>query len=353
MSGQRPSGMTLLEVLIAVAITSLVMSMAVSVVGSGVKLARQQEQTVNSNEAARTGMEMLLRDLRAVGVPQGIYVTEPGGTPIRINSIFTQPGSGTTDTGIDDLWMVVPRPNAMQANCTSPGSGAVVTANSAGSPLPVSCTTPFVATDILMVSNYTSAVLINGLTLGGTTVNFAQSGTANFFTNPTKQAFQRGELVFPVDIVRYQVRNNPLLASATYPLGRPELIRARGNLNTSPYAAGPVSATAPFAVAAGAPEQRFPDVEDLQVAWGTGSGLSPLTFAPGHNILFNAGASPQAVRISVVGITPRAILDDQNRPQPSGPVTVENHVAAAIIDGYRRSVYRRRVDLLNMGAVSL
>jgi type II secretory pathway pseudopilin PulG len=338
--------MTLLEVLIAVAITSLVMSMAVSVVGSGVKLARQQEQTVNSNEAARTGMEMLLRDLRAAGVPQGIWVTEPGGTPIKVNSIFTQAGTGTADTGIDDLWMVVPRPNALQSNCTSPGSGAVVEDKSAGTPLPVTCTAPFATTDILMVTNFGSAALISGLTFGANTISSLQAGTPGFSSRPDKGGFQKGDLVIPVDIVRYQVRLNPILTTTTSPGGRPELIRSRGALNS------PVSAAAPFAVPAGSPEQRFPDVDDLQVAFGSGTAPN-LTFVSAHNVLFNAATSPLAVRVSVVGITPRPLLDDQNKVQPYGPVNVENHVPTPAVDGYRRSIYRRRVELLNMGIVNL
>lgn len=332
---QRKSGMTLLEVMVAVAITTMVMAMALSVVSTGVRIARQGEQTVNSNEAARTGMEMLLRDLRLVGIPGGILVTDPGGTPLRINPVFTQAGS----TGADDLWMVVPKANALQANCVSPGSGAVVTVPGTG-PLTVNCTAPFSTTDLLLVSNFTSGVLISGLTFPTTTsITYAQQATSNFSSAPAKGGYQRGDLILPVEVVRYTVRPNALT-------GRPELVRQRGTLNT------PVSATAPFVVPAGAPEQRFPDVEDLQVAFGTG--VAPaITFASGHNILFSPGAAPLSARVSVVGITPRAIINDQNQPLPLGPVTVENHVAAATTDGYRRSVYRRRVELLNMSMVNL
>lgn len=343
--------MTLVEVLIAVAITSVVMSLALSVVGAGVRLARQGEQTVNSNEAARSGMEMVLRDLRAAGVPGGIWVTDPGGTPFRINSIFTQPGSGTADTGIDDLWMVVPRPNAMQSNCTSVGSGAVVTVSAPGT-LAVNCTAVqlpllFAGADTLLVSNFASAALISGLAFPGGTITFAQSATPNFSTNPSKGGFQRGDLVFPVDIIRYHVRLNPMLANGSFPLGRPELIRTRGALAGNPTMA------APFTIPAGAAEQRFPDIEDLQVAFGTG--VAPaLTFASAHAVTYTPAAAPLSVRVSMVGISPRVILDDQNKIQEFGPAVVENHTPPSLaFDGYRRSIYRRRIELINMGAVNL
>lgn len=354
-------GMTLLEVIIAVAITSVVMALAVSVVGSGVRVARQGEQTVGSNEAARTGMEMILRDLRAAGTPQGIWVTQPGGTPFLIHSIFTQAGSGGLSAAIDDLWLVVPRSVALQGNCTTAGSAAAVTLSGPGT-LNVTCTTPFATTDILLVTNFGAGgrpadavgpiadpmtgggALISGLTFSvaasGPIITYAESATPNFSSAPHKGGFQKGDLVMPVDIIRYQVRPNALT-------GRPELIRARGGLNT----AG-VTGTAPFSVAAGAPEQRFPDVDDLQVAFGTGTPPN-LTFTSAHNILFSSTTSPLAVRLSVVGTTPRPILDDHQKIQEFGPVTVEDHVPSPTFDGYRRSVYRRRIELLNMGAVSL
>ena len=334
MSAQRKAGMTLLEAMIAVGITTAVMALAVSVVGSGVRLARQGEQTVNSNEAARTGMEMLLRDLKVAGVPGGIYVTGAG-PPFQVNSIFTAAGA----SGSDDLWLVVPRPNAMQANCTSPGSGAVITAAGSGA-LTVNCTATFTTADTLMVNNFKTAALIDGLAFPSTTtITYAQQGVANFSSSPQKGGYLRGDLVFVVDIIRYQVRNNAIS-------GRPELVRQRGSIAVAPTAA------APFDVVVGSPEQRFPDVEDLQVAFGRG--VAPaLTFTSGHFPAFVPGGGPSAVRVSVVGITPQRIIDDLGQPQPFSPVTVEDHIAPVVIDGYRRSVYRRRVELSNMNPVNL
>ncbi len=335
MNRRRSRGVTLIEVVVAAGISVTVMAIALAVVGSGVRLARQGEQTVASNTAARTGMEMLLRDLRAAGIAGGYFVTEPGGVPFRINSIFTQAGAG----GTDDLWLVVPRPRAMQADCAAAGSGAVVAASGSGT-LTVNCTGMLSTTDVLAVTNFTTGALISGVSFpSSTSITFAQSATPNFSSAPQKGGFQRGDMVLPVDIIRYSIRTNTIT-------NRPELVRSRGTL------ASPMSAAAPFTTnPLTVIEDRFPDVEDLQVAFGTGTAPG-LTFTSGHSVLSN-GAAPSAVRISVVGISPRPILNDQLVPQEFRPVAVEDHVPGTAIDGYRRSVYRRRVELTNMNPVTL
>jgi len=327
--------MTLIEMMVAVGITSVVVALALSVVSTGVKLARQGEQTVQSNEAARGGMEMLLRDLRLAGLPGGIWVTSVGGPPFRINPVFTAAGAG----GSDDVWMVVPRPNSLQANCASPGSGAVITAAGTGA-LTVNCNGTFTTADTLLVSNFTSGALIDGLSFpSATSITYAQQAVAGFSSSPQKGGYQRGDQVFVVDIIRYRVRLQPTT-------NRPVLVRQIGALAAAPTAA------APFDVPAGSPEQMFADVEDLQVAFGTG--IAPaLTFASGHTPSYSANAFPVAVRVSVVGVSPRIILNEQGAPMSFAPVTVEDHVPSPTVDGYRRSVYRRRVDLLNMNPVNL
>jgi type II secretory pathway pseudopilin PulG len=336
----KTRGLTLLEVIVAVSITSFVMAMAVSVVNTGVALARKGEQTVASNEAARTAMEMLLRDLRiaGTGAAGGLWMTAPGGTPVRINPIFTQAGANGTDM----LWVVVPKPNIMMVNCASRGSAVSVTQSGSGA-LNVTCNAPALATtDVLMVSNFRTAALISAPTFPSSTqIAFAESSTPGFSSSPEKGGFQRGDMVFPVDLVRYRIAINP-------DLGRPELLREIGAL------AVPFNATAPFTVEANAMSQRFGDVEDLQVAFGVGT-QPALAFTNGHNTLFDPSAPPLAVRVSVLGITPKTILDNEGKIQPLFPVTVEEHVPAnpTVADGYRRSLYVRRIDLTNMNPVNL
>lgn len=339
MKPMRAGGMTLIEMLIAVAMVSIAMTVSVSVLTTGVNVARKGEQFVSSNEASRLAMEFLLRDLRAAGMgaPGGLIVTEPGGIPVTINPLFTEAGPNGTDM----LWMVVPRWNVMASNCSKKGSGVPLATSGTGT-LKVVCTTPALTVgDTLMVSNFTTAALISGTTFPtATTIAYAESN-ASFSNSPSKGAFQRGDVAFPVDIVRYSIE----VSAVT---GRPELLRHVGTLNS------PVSAAQPFRVVAGAAMMRSIDIEDLQVAFGSGSAPN-LNFVSGHAPGFN-GVPTQSVRISVVGITPLPIRTTQgNGLEPFTPVNVEDHVYAtpAVIDGYRRSVYRRRVDLPNLNPVNM
>lgn len=366
MKNVRQSGMTLLEVMIAGAITTAMMALALSMMSMGVRMARQGEQTVSSNLASRNGMEMLLRDLRGAGVPGGIYVSDAAGPPVMIKPVFTEAGAN----GVDNLWIIVPKPRAMQGNCTTVGSGAVVTQNGTGV-LNVNCTTPFLPTDTLLVTNFKSGALLSGLALTANTISYTQVAAAftgvpvqPFSNNPTKGGFLRGDQIYPVDLIRYSIRPNAVH-------GRPELVRQHGQISGGVSLATPF--TVPAVAPAGLPTQVFPDVEDLQVAFGTG--LPPnLTFASGHGAricptipspslcqLVDPAAVPLSVRVSVVGITPNPVRDDRNVLMPFGPLTVEDHVppvpaiagAPPGSDGFRRSLFRRRVELLNMGAVNL
>lgn len=322
--------MTLIEIMVAAALTTAVVAMAMTVVSTGINLARNQEQQVTSNTAARTAMEFLLRDLRLVGVPEGLWVTSTAGSPFRIVPAFTSAGAN----GTDELWLVVPRPAMLQSNCTTVGSSAVVTESGTG-PLTINCSAPLAGASQLLVTNLRSAALVSGVTFPtATTLHYAQQGVAGFSSRPEKGGFQRGDLVAPVDIVHYYVRTNAIT-------NRPELVRSLGALASTP------TATTPF-VDPGTQLQTFQDVEDLQVAFGSGTAPA-LTFVSSHAAAFSPATVPISVRVNLVGVTPRKVVDQNNAVLPYGPVTVEDHAATGPIDGYRRSVYRRRVELVNQG----
>jgi hypothetical protein len=222
-----------------------------------------------------------------------------------------------------------------------------------------------------MVTNFKSAALLSGLALAANTISYTQVGATFpggapaqlFSNNPTKGGFLRGDQVYPVDLIRYSIRPNAIH-------GRPELIRQHGQIAAGVTLASPFSV--PAVAPAGLPTQVFPDIEDLQVAFG--SGVPPnLTFTSVHGAricpavspslcqLVDPAAVPLSVRVSVVGITPNPVRDDRNVVMPFGPLTVEDHVppvpaiagAPPGSDGFRRSLFRRRVELLNMGAVNL
>lgn len=324
--------MTLIEMMVAAALTSAVVAIAMTVVTTGINLARNQEQRVASNTAARTAMEYILRDLRLVGVPEGIWMTSAGGPPFRIVPAFSSAGAN----GTDELWLVVPRATMLQSNCTTLGSSAVLTAPGTGS-LSINCAAPLAGSSQLLITNLRSAALVSGVTFpSSTAVTYAEQGVAGFSNSPEKGGFQRGDLVASVEIVHYYVRPNPVT-------NRPELVRSLGAVSPNP------TSTAPF-VDPGTQGQVFEDVEDLQVAFGRG--LAPaLSFTSAHNADFKTQGTtpPISVRVNVVGVTPRRVVDQNNNMLPYAPVTVEDHAPAATVDGFRRSVYRRRVELVNQG----
>jgi type II secretory pathway pseudopilin PulG len=324
--------MTLLEVMVAALLLVAVMAVAMQVVGVGVRVARQNEQTTTTNDSARLAAEVMLRDIRLAGAMQGVFVSD-GVTGRQINPMFTEAGPNGTDA----LWVVVPAPRAMQADCTKVGSGVVVAAASGSGPLTVNCTAPLVGSATLMVTNFSRAALIAPTALTPTTITFAEGGIQNYGPYPEKGGMLKGDMVLPVQLARYSV-STVAPCSAT----RPCLLREVGALTGNP--------AAPFTVPAGARTDRYNDIEDLQIAWGTGQ---PVTFTSAHSALYNAAAAYTSMRINVVGISPLPIRGENGTLMALTPVTVEDHAPAPVVDGYRRSLYRRRVELLNNGALNL
>jgi hypothetical protein len=187
-----------------------------------------------------------------------------------------------------------------------------------------------------MVTNFTTGALIDGLTIDSTnnTVDYAQQGVSGFSDAPEKGGFQKGDFIFPVQLMHYFI--------SVGADGRPALVRAQGKLNSA--------AGAPF-IDAGPAVMVSPSVEDLQVAFGVIGADPEPTFQNQFPPAWQAGL--RALRITAVGRSQMALSETGGPPSVSGPVTVEDHVPAATIDGLRRSVYRRRVDLLNLDMVNL
>lgn len=324
------SGFTLIEAMVAALLMTLVMAVAVSVIGAGTRVARTTEQTTGSNDSARLAAEVVLRDLRLAGTMQGVFVGQ-GGVMQVFNPIFTEAGPAGTDA----LWVIAPRPNALKADCTKVGSAAVVTVASQSGPLTVNCTTSLAGADLLLVTNFKRAALITVTGMAGQTINFAEQGIMNFGPAPEKGGMQRGDLVMPVQLVRYSIVPSPGWPTP------PVMLRERGQVGGASFQPIP-----------GGHADVYNDVEDLQVAWGTG--VAPnLTFTSGHAALFNAGAVPVAMRFSVVGMGRLPMRDETGGLMNYSPITLEDHVPPVVVDGFRRSVYRRRIELLNNGALNL
>ena len=110
-------GVTLMELLAAVAILSVAVTVAGRLVMEAVRLARAAEETAGSNDAARLALEAIARDARLAGMGAGggLWVNR-GGVPGRGNALHGGTGAGG---GPDGLWLVVPHVNALKQSCAS------------------------------------------------------------------------------------------------------------------------------------------------------------------------------------------------------------------------------------------
>lgn len=352
-SNHSRRGMTLIEVMVAATIMTAVMAAAVAVIRTGVRVATLNEQTVDTNDASRVAGDRLVFDLRSAGTMGGVYVTG-GGAPILINPIFSVDNVLRPNT--DEVWIIVPSRTMMQADCARPGSAAVLTqASVSGQPLQVNCTGQFATARTLLVTNFNRAALISVAAMTPTTITYNEAAAPGFSNDPTKGSFQRGDYIVPVNLVRWRISPNDIA-------GQPDVLKREvfdldfGNVT----AATPFGATAPGNLVRG---EIFNNIEDLQVAWG--SGVAPaLTFTSAHGSAYLGGNGgnfgtqnqvPVSVRVNLVGRTPRAIRNEAGEVMDYRAITVEDHVPPVVPfgDGFRRTLYRRRVELQNMGALSL
>lgn len=352
---RQHSGFSLVELLVSLAVMMIVLSITTSVVISSMHMARNAELVVQTNDELRLAAEAIVNSARnaGMGAPNGIWVVQ-GGVPVRVNAMFGR--DGTTGAGgvpaspstyeRDDLWLVIPNNNFSKQSCASPavaGSSASVTAAGVGA-LPVSCTSGFSQTDILMVSNLRSGALLTGLQ--GTPVNnpieYAEM-TVPFFSNaPEKGGFQAGDLVFPVKLVHYYLE--------TTAGGVTNLYRRKGVLTTDawgrPFSDDPTSGAALIAS----------DIEDFQVAFGVDATQQgdPATYAFQHGLAPEYVSGLRSLRITLVGRGSKVVRSTSSSAVSIQlPLVAENHVPAATADAYYRAKYTRRLELPNMAPESL
>jgi hypothetical protein len=236
----------------------------------------------------------------------------------------------------------VPHTNSLRQACQDRGAATSVTTKGTG-PLKVSCTASFRAGDMLMASNMTTAALLTQPTLGGTTLGYSESSLSGFSNAPEKGGFQVGDLVYPVTAVHYYVATAPMT-------GRPALYRSLGTFQSS-------ATGAPFIDTPNTETLVMHDVEDLQVAFGVDPSSSGNPDNQGfvNTLAPDYVAGLRSIRVSVVALSKRKNTDAQTKTVKSAyaPMTVEDHTPTATADGYRRSLYSRRVELLNLDPVNL
>jgi hypothetical protein len=249
--------------------------------------------------------------------------------------------------GRDELWIVTATPNAFGETCSASARGAVtaVIAPGQNAPLAVSCVTGFATGDLALVSNLGKAAL---LTLSGTqtatstrpaTLSYVEAdSTPNLSNAPEQNGFRAGDWVYGARLLHFYVRND---ASGT-----PGLYRAEGSVLYDPTRAWP------FTDAAGTERLVIANIEDFQVTYGVLDANAP----PDGPYLFRNGLAPafnpalRAIRITAVARSKSPLKDNDGRALLGAEaVAAEDHTpASGAPAGYRRSVYTRRVELLNL-----
>ncbi|MCP3102025.1 PilW family protein [Myxococcus sp. K15C18031901] len=354
-----PRGMTLLETMIALAITSVIIAAAATLMLAGSRFIHNTEHSADSHDASRMAGEALMNAVRqaGAGAPGGLWV-RLGGTPVRINTVFGRDGTTGTGTagnvatadGSDDLWLVLPDRNYLGEPCVAQGAAASVVSPGTGA-LQVNCTQGLRAGGLHMASNMTTGALLSNvvLTPAGPTapgqVSYDEASTSGYSNAPEKGGFQTGDLVYPVRLVHFFIGPHPRT-------GRPSLMRAEGRLLAD-------TLSRPFSDVTTTPAQVVQEnVEDFQVAFGfdTSGTENPAAYTWQHGLGSTFQTGLRTVRITVVatGRTPRRDSRSATVLSDDKPVTAENHVPTrTTADGLYRSLYTRRVELPNLAAASL
>lgn len=373
--------------MVGLGVAAIGLTAIAAVVSAGGQLAMNTEMAVAANDVTRVSVETMVSSLRnsAFGAQNGLVV-RAGGNMQVLNPVY-----GTDNTGLnfsDELWVLVPHRGVFLEGCFDRGAALVVSmAASSATSLPLSAcgagstTVSGIAPNtvgsfltnepMLLVSAGKRGALLTNANVSATSITYAEMGTNGFGTDEYGAGFNAGDQVFPVRVLHYFVSmpGAPCPAPGPLPAPIPGINTIGKDLmpDCAPglYVADAIpnggSANPPF-VDSGPAALVMSNVEDLQVAWavdGPGTG-NPANFA------FQNGLAPtpftpnlRAIRVSIVSRTarPQRSSDTTNAASTSAvfrPLTIENHVPpAAAPDGYRRTVYTRRVELINLAPRSL
>ena len=130
------AGFSLVEVMVSVAIMSLIMGATMSALSQAMKANETAVLVTGMNNALRTGMDIIIRDMLQVGagLPPGHFVLIPFGTATRVK-VPGPPGTATTTALGDTDFNAVnpgtgggPLVNLVTGGaCATPGAGCVAT----------------------------------------------------------------------------------------------------------------------------------------------------------------------------------------------------------------------------------
>lgn len=361
-------GITLIELMIALAVTSIIVTAGFTVLTTTDKSTRANEQAAGTQQNARLAMELIARDIKLAGFRMPLSPNVPVGgtagncaaattsTAIRPVDKVSTPAALPNDDGPDTLSLVVPRTNPgwtlSQAVPVAPASSfSSITLNA----------TAVTEMQAEGMANGTNAyVSIGGVVTAEVTTS---SGSAINFGNPYNLP-----VTFPIGTQVY------LLQCITYSIGTDA---------TACQTSGPCLLRTVDTGTAPAPTTNIVDgVEDIQFAlacdgcntaiktgvpdgviddwnanntfdvsdWQTNRVWSPLTF------------DPATIRMVQVNVVARQSVRDQGLGEAqqagvltSGPLTISDHIhsadpgyVAATYQQFRRRLLTRTVDARNV-----
>jgi type IV pilus assembly protein PilW len=369
----RERGFTLVELMIAIVISSVVVAGGYTVLTTTHKATISNERAIGTQQNIRVAMELIARDIKLAGfgMPDSTFPPvggiagncAPGGTAAAIRPVDNNaalPLTAINDTGGDTISLIVPTTNPPNA----PVLGWVLTsAAPAGGPVATTIALPATAVTEMqnqgMANNSGAYVSVGGVATFPVT---SSSGTTITLGMPIQ-----APMVFPVGTPVY------LLQCVTYQV-------ATGAANCG--SAGPcLTRTVDSGTAPTATTPLVDGVEDLQFAYacdgcnitinaGTPNGViddfnANNTFDVADfqtNRVWVAGTfDPATIRLVQVNIVARQTAIDQGTGEGiqagalSMPIQVSDHLAsndagynAATYQSFRRRFLTRTVDTRNM-----
>ena len=347
-----------MEMMIAMAITITVISVALGLVLYGFSKARDSDVTSDSNNYARLAGEFIAINVRNAGLGSGagVYLNN-GGAPLLVNAVYgadnlTANAAGNNVNSSDDLWLIVPDKSTMLDNCTRRGAYVSVILHGTGPltimPWPVApCVRSLANGDNLLVTNLTNSALLTNIQLdspGPNQINYAESVIAGFSDAPTKGGFQIGDLAFRAQLIHYYLDLDPVT-------NRLALYSASGSIGTDFLGRPLVDLNGTVQVI-----QRY--IEDFQVVYWLDPNLTndPSQYVDAHGMAPAFQQGLRAVEIFVVSTTRLNILDANANVRLTASTTrrsIGNHTVVATPDGFRRSIYSRRIEIPNLTASNL
>lgn len=354
-------GMTLLEVLISLSIMMVVVTIAGMLVVETMMFSRRGQQLADTNEAAHLAGNVLAAALQraGLGMGNGLLVAQ-GETVTRTNPVIVVNNTG----GPDELWVVRPHRDALLESCVDEGAATTVQRTGFGT---ISARCAIAGWEdkalsgqgaglLLAVTNLKQAALLTGAafarseTRPGMDLTFKEQALSGFASDEIS-GFHQGDLIMPVVLERYFVAGD----------GREGGTALFVQAGAVPAGAAGASS---YPVPTGPPRLVQDGIEDLQFAVGVDETESG---DPDSIRWSNSGLPAQpftrgvkSVRVSVVAKSAKAILTTDGQVQRAAeyvPMSVEDHLVVAVDggvpDGHRRTLYTRRVELLNLSAGDL